>query len=50
MDYQYENLGHERFQEFCQSLLLNEYKDFQVFLVGQPDGGRDAVSFLLRGI
>jgi hypothetical protein len=49
MDYQYENLGPERFQELCQALLINEIPNIQCFPVGQPDGGRDAISFHLSG-
>lgn len=45
MDYPLENLDPERFQLFCQSLLVREQKDIQCFPVGQPDGGRDAVSY-----
>ncbi len=45
MDYPLENLGPERFQELCQSLLLSEYPRVQCFPVAQPDGGRDAVSY-----
>lgn len=40
--YHYEVLGHERFQEFCQSLIVDEYPNAQCLPVGQPDGGRDA--------
>jgi hypothetical protein len=43
MDYPLENLGPERFQVFCQSLLLREYPDLQCLPVAQPDGGRDAI-------
>ena len=42
MDYPLENLGPERFQQFCQALLAKEYPDMQCFPVAQPDGGRDA--------
>ncbi len=49
MDYQFENLGFERFQEVCQSLLVREFPSVQCFPVGQPDGGRDAIRFL-RGV
>jgi hypothetical protein len=42
MPYLYENTVPERFQRFCQSLLLDEYPGLQCFPVGQPDGGRDA--------
>ncbi len=45
MDYPLEYLGPERFQQFCQSLLVREHKDVQCFPVGQPDGGRDAISY-----
>lgn len=43
MDYPYENLGPERFQQFCQALLTKEHPRLQCFPIGQPDGGRDAV-------
>ncbi|WP_052090355.1 hypothetical protein [Desulfosporosinus sp. HMP52] len=46
MDYIYENLGPERFQEFCQALLLKEFDKVQCFPVAQPDGGRDAISIV----
>jgi hypothetical protein len=46
MDYLYENLGEDRFQELCQSLLIREFPQVQCFPVRQPDGGRDAVSYL----
>lgn len=42
--YLYENLGDERFQQFCQTLLIAEFPDLQCFPVGQPDGGRDGFS------
>jgi hypothetical protein len=44
MSYMYEQLGAERFQEFCQALLLREYPHLHSLPVGQPDGGRDALS------
>lgn len=47
MDYQYENLGPEHFQEICQSLLVKEFPRTQCFPVAQPDGGRDATVFHL---
>jgi hypothetical protein len=47
MDYQYENLGPERFQEFCQSLLVRTFPKLRCFPVGQPDGGRDAITYEL---
>jgi hypothetical protein len=45
MDYLYENLGDERFQEFCSALISKEFPNVQVFPVGQPDGGRDTIVF-----
>jgi hypothetical protein len=48
MDYLYENLGDERFQEFCNSLVANEFPDTQSFPVGQPDGGRDSLAYLMH--
>ena len=47
MDYLYENLGHERFQEFCHCLINSEFENTQAFPVGQPDGGRDSVSYYM---
>jgi len=47
MDYPFENLTPEKFQEFCQALLAKEFPDVQCFPVGQPDGGRDALSYYL---
>lgn len=44
MDYLFEQLGPESFQQFCQALLVSEYPDLQAFPVAQPDGGRDAFS------
>lgn len=46
MDYLFENLGEDRFQEICQSLLIKEFPNVQCFPVKQPDGGRDAVSYI----
>ena len=48
MNYNYENLDPERFQLFCQSLLNSEFPKTQSFPIGQPDGGRDAVSYIIR--
>ena len=45
MDYSLENLGPERFQEFCHALLSRAFPNTQCFPVGQRDGGRDAVSY-----
>lgn len=44
MDYQFENLGEDRFQHFCQALLTAEFPDVQCFPIRQPDGGRDALT------
>lgn len=45
MDYPFENLGPEKFQEFAQALLNREVTDLQCFPVAQPDGGRDIVTY-----
>ncbi|HTQ61102.1 MAG TPA: hypothetical protein VMI32_12800, partial [Candidatus Solibacter sp.] len=45
MTYPLENLNPERFQHFCQALVLRYFPKVQCFPVGQPDGGRDAVSY-----
>lgn len=50
MDYLYENLGDERFQEFCSSLIAKEFPNSQSFPVGQPDGGRDTISYNVTNI
>lgn len=50
MDYQFENLGPEKFQEFCQALMSKEHSFVQCFPVGQPDGGRDAIFYLDNNI
>lgn len=47
MDYLFENLGDERFQEFCTCLISKEFPNVQAFPVGQPDGGRDAISYYM---
>jgi hypothetical protein len=44
LDYPLENLGPERFQYLCQALVAKEFPKVQCFPVGQPDGGRDAIS------
>ena len=43
-DYQFENLGEDRFQHLCQALLIPEFPNVQCFPIRQPDGGRDAIS------
>lgn len=50
MNYNYENLDPERFQTFCQSLLNSEFPKSQFFPIGQPDGGRDAISYTRRNL
>jgi hypothetical protein len=48
MRYRYSALGPERFQEFCQALLLTTFPNAQCLPVGQPDGGRDAFTRLVN--
>lgn len=48
MDYLYENLGDERFQEFCSTLISKEFPNMQAFPVGQPDGGRDTLAYFME--
>ena len=48
MDYLYENLGDERFQEFCSTLIAKEFPNMQAFPVGQPDGGRDTLAYFME--
>ncbi|MDD5189515.1 MAG: hypothetical protein PHE50_00550 [Dehalococcoidales bacterium] len=45
MDYPFENLDPERFQQLCQSLLTKEFSNVQCLPVAQPDGGRDALQY-----
>jgi hypothetical protein len=45
MDYPFENLNPEKFQEFAQALLVKEFPDLQCLPVAQPDGGRDIVTY-----
>jgi hypothetical protein len=47
MDYLYENLGDEGFQEFCSALIAKEFPSIQAFPVGQPDGGRDTLVYFM---
>jgi len=49
MDYPFENLEPERFQQFCQALLVKEFPDVQCFPVAQPDGGRDSPCLFMHG-
>jgi hypothetical protein len=48
MDYPFENLNPEKFQEFAQALLGREFTDLQCFPVAQSDGGRDIVTYSHR--
>jgi hypothetical protein len=48
MDYPFENLSPEKFQPFCQALLVNEYPGVQCLPVAQPDAGRDAIQYLMH--
>lgn len=45
MDYPFENLNPEKFQEFAQALLAKEVSDLQCFPVAQSDGGRDIITY-----
>ncbi|MEO1243797.1 MAG: hypothetical protein AAFX54_17960 [Pseudomonadota bacterium] len=47
MTYLYETLDPETFQKLSQALIVSENPDTQCLPVAQPDGGRDAFSFLL---
>lgn len=46
MDYLFENLGDEKFQEMCHAIINSEFPNSQAFPVGQPDGGRDSLVYL----
>ena len=48
MDYAFEQLGDERFQQLCQALLTACFPSIQCFPVGQPDGGRNAALYHSR--
>jgi len=50
MDYLFENLGDERFQEFCSCLISKEYPNIQSYPVGQPDGGRDSLVYFMNSL
>lgn len=47
MDYLYENLGDERFQELCSALIAKDFPNSQAFPVRQPDGGRDSIVYVI---
>ncbi|WP_225732675.1 NACHT domain-containing NTPase [Nocardia sp. JCM 34519] len=49
MQYSYEHLNPDRFQELCQAILVREYRHVQCFPIGQRDGGRDALVVLESG-
>jgi hypothetical protein len=49
VDYPLENLGPDRFQQLCQSLLHSENPDVQCFPISQSDGGRDAIRIVSEG-
>jgi hypothetical protein len=49
VNYPFENLNDESFQQICQALIVKEHPGVQCFPVGQPDGGRDATSRPERG-
>jgi hypothetical protein len=49
MSYLYEQLSPERFQQFCQALLVSKFPNAQCLPVGQPDGGRDAYLWSMTG-
>jgi hypothetical protein len=44
VQYDYERFTPDRFQEFCQALLVREFRGVQCYPVGQKDGGRDALA------
>ena len=48
MDYPFENLGPEKFQQFCQALIVKDFPGVQCFPIAQRDGGRDITSFFLQ--
>ncbi|MFB4348624.1 NACHT domain-containing protein [Microbacterium sp. CR_7] len=50
MGFLYENTSDDRFQQMCQSLLLDEFPALQCFPVGQQDGGRDGFDALTKTV
>jgi hypothetical protein len=48
MDYLYEQLGDDRFQELCQALIVKEFPSTQVYPTNQPDGGRDSITYYMN--
>jgi hypothetical protein len=49
MTYNFEMLDDERFQQLAQTLITSSFPNAQCLPVGQPDGGRDAFTYLHRG-
>src|SRR5260370_5950135 len=43
MQFDYERLTPDRFQEFAQALVVRSFPNLQCYPVGQKDGGRDAL-------
>ncbi|WP_155764192.1 NACHT domain-containing protein [Mycobacterium colombiense] len=43
MEFNYERLTPDRFQQFVQALVVRSYPNAQCFPIGQKDGGRDAL-------
>ncbi|MFT0613011.1 NACHT domain-containing protein [Rhodococcus qingshengii] len=50
MQYDYERFTPDRFQEFCQSLIVRSFPNTQCYPVGQKDGGRDALTIADGGV
>lgn len=48
--YNYERLGPDKFQELCQTILIDDFPDLQCFPVGMADGGRDGESRSARTV
>jgi hypothetical protein len=46
MEFNYEVLGDDGFQQLVQSLLTKEFSNIQCFPIGEPDGGRDALQWI----
>jgi len=46
MDCPFENLGPDRFQQFCQTILTKQFPNLICFPIRQADGGRDAVVYV----
>jgi len=48
-DHPFEQLNDQRFQQFCQALLVEAFPGMQCLPVAQPDGGRDGLQRIKRG-